>query len=475
MDKSFVPKHNLEAEQSLLWCILIDWNIINWVLWQLTSEMFYDYRNKYVFEAMIVLAKQQVNIDMITIKTQLEQMDQYDPTWKKLLWKINRLLEIWWITYLVELTEIVPSTLSYNQYADIIYEDYTLRRINDALNFWLHNIHNNNLNSQEVLKLLESSIRKIVTWKKLWEIKKIQDILVERMEEMADLDDFSSEKILYSWFESLDSVLWPLMWGNLVVVWWRPWSGKSVFAMNLVNNAIRQDKRIAMFSMEMNEKEIINRFISMNTNIDSFKLKNWKQRPAWVSKEDFEKMRYNDYQNISEKLDYLMQSKFFLDTSSSLTINKIKSRLSLLTLQEDLDLVVIDYLWLIKHEWRWDTKANQIAEITSELKRMAQEFDCPIVLLSQLSRKTEDRIDKRPLLSDLKDSGAIEQDANIVLFLYREAYYDKDTDDKSLEVTIAKSRDWIANTKINLFCDLSKQYIRDATNMELFDYWLTWI
>lgn len=468
-----VPINSLQAEQSVLWALLIDHECFEYVIWFLEPDMFYSDSNKVIYKAMLDLRRNNIPVDLITLKEKLETMEVYDENWKPKLNKEKMLHKVWWISYLTDLTEVVPTTAHTPEYANIIYEKYNLRKLHEAFERWIDNIYIKNMNSTDVLKLLEYSIRSITTWKTSWEVKKIKDIILDRMETLYNFSEHFSERQVYTWFKQLDKLLWPLMWWQLVVIWARPWQGKTAMSLAIADNLVKQNKKVVIFSMEMNEKQIVDRFISMNTWINSHQLSNWTNRPEETSKEEFEKDRWQKILKIQENIDYLLDSDLYLDCSTKLTINKIRSRLSLLNLQwwwKPLDLVIIDYLWLMTPENKWMNKVNEIAEITRALKVIAWEFDVPIILLSQLSRNVDWRNDKIPVLSDLRDSGSIEQDANKVLMLYRDRYYNPTSYDESLTVLIAKNREWKSWNKVHLFYDLPSQKIRDITKEEFMQY-----
>lgn len=239
----------------------------------------------------------------------------------------------------------------------------------------------------------------------------------------------------------------------------------SATVMNMINNNVLLWKKIAFFSLEMNNREIVNRFISMHTEVNSFQLKKWTSKPDNVGKKEFLETRQKQYEHISDKLWDLLDTNLYIDDTTNLTPKKIKARLSRITLQDELDLIVIDYLWLMKADTKWLNKTNEVWEITRELKTMAWEFNCPIICLSQLNRSLESRADKRPMMSDLRDSWSIEQDANQVIFLYRPKYYDEESFDDSLHLIIGKNRDWGSWT-IQVWFNLKKQKLYDLTKEE---------
>ena len=200
----------------------------------------------------------------------------------------------------------------------------------------------------------------------------------------------------------------------------------------------------------------------MHSDVNSFQLKNWTNKPDSHTKEQFLEKRLKELANIEDNLSYLLGKQLFIDDSSNLTPKKIKARLSRITMEQELDLIVVDYIWLMKSDQKWLNKTNETWDISRELKIIAGEFNCPVIAVSQLSREVESRADKRPLMKDLRNSWDLEQDANIKMFMYRDKAYDEYSFDDTLEVIISKNRDW-AKWTINLEFDLRKQLITECT------------
>jgi len=464
-----IPPHDLDIERSLIWSMLIDWSIVSDVISEILIDDIYWLDNKKLYQSIYSLAIKEVSIDLMTVKDSLQSMDVKMQNPKFKWWsdidpfiKTNELESIWWVTTLVELTEWTPSSGNYREYIRIIKKYSNLRKIQRVAKLCLSNI-DNNLPPEEVIKFLEQWIRKATVDNKSGDIILLSEVLSERIEELADwLEDNVSQRTISTWFKDLDIKLWSLQWWNLTVIWWRPWQGKSWIVLNMIYNNILKWKRVAFFSLEMNKREIANRIISMVSDVNSFKLKSWTNRPNHIDKDKFIKWRTSQYEDIIQSIDWVMDKQLYIDDTTNLTPKKIKSRLARITMEEKIDLVVVDYIWLMKSDTKWLNKTNEIADITRELKIIAWEHDCPIIALSQLNRSLESRANKRPMMSDLRDSWAIEQDANQILFLYRDRYYDEFSLDDTLEIIISKNRDWWQWT-INVEYNLEKQLITDCT------------
>jgi len=467
------PKHNREAEMAILWSILIDKDIVVDAVSQLEAEDFYDNDTSIIYKAMSYMAVKNIPIDLLTLKDQLEHMDIKldNPKYKSdsdvnPFIKSNELIAVWWITFLTDLTEIVPTSSNYLEHIKTIKRYSQLRKIRQVVNLCNKNI-DNNLWPEEVLKFLETWIRKVVSQQTSWDIYSLDEIMIERMEELAEGIEWNdSTKTLVTGYKDLDSMTWPMMPWNLVLVWARPSMWKSAFVMNVINNNMIQGKRIAFFSLEMNKREIVNRLISMHTDINSFQLKNWTNKPSNVDKEVFLEWRAKQHYHISEQLDELLWSKLFIDDSTNLTPKKIRARLARLTLEEELDLIVIDYIWLMKSDSKWLNKTNETWDISRELKILAWEHNCPVIALSQLSREVETRANKKPIMKDLRNSGDLEQDSNMILFLYREKAYDEFSFDDTLQVIVSKNRDW-GKWTVRLEFNLQKQLITNCSKEKI--------
>jgi len=467
------PKYSIESEQALLWAMLIDNKIVHDVCSQLKDEDFYITNHQIIYRAIYYLAKNNKDIDLITVKDQLEHMDTKidNPKYK---WqddinpfiKSNELVAIWGMTSLVELTEATAHSWNYLSYIETILRYSQLRKIRKVAQLCETNI-DNNLWPEEVIKLLESWIRNVTRWFTGGDIVWLDEILFKRMDELSEwLQENKTDKLITTWFNLLDNTIWPFMPGNLILVWARPAQWKTAFVMNIINNNLSKDKRIAFFSLEMNHKEIVNRFISMHTDIDSFKLKNWTNKPDYIDKDEFLKSRLKQLNHIEDNLASLLNKQLYIDDSTNLTPKKIKARLSRITMEEELDLIVIDYIWLMKSDVKWLNKTNETWDISRELKIIAWEFNCPVIVLSQLSREVETRWDKRPIMKDLRNSWDLEQDANIIMFLYRDRAYYPDSFDDTLQVIVSKNRDW-GKWTIHLDFNLKKQLITSCSKEKI--------
>lgn len=413
-----VPPHSIEAEQSVLWSLLIDrdWFLIIWDL--LSKDDFYDDRNGKIYEVMLELYTKNKPIDIITVKERLED-----------LWLLN---DIWGIAYIIELTEIVPTSSNIFEYAQIVKNKSVNRKLIRAWNEIIWYWYDEATNINELLEKSEKSLFNVTQVFIKDKLVHISDILESRFEEFAEIHE-NPESVknhrLYTWFKSLDDKLWWLKGWDMIILAARPSMWKTAFSLNLAQNIWFSWKSVAIFSLEMSKEQLTDRLISSSVWINSWKLAKWE-----LEDEEFAK--------LWEAMEKLSKANIYIDDSALWGILDLKSKARRLKMEAGLDLIIIDYLQLMSN-WNSLNRVQEISEISRWIKSLARELNIPIIALSQLSRAVESRTDKRPILSDLRESWSIEQDADIVMMLYREEYYDEFTDRKwIIDITIRKNRNW---------------------------------
>lgn len=413
-----VPPHSLEAEQSVLWSLLIDKDWFITISDILTHEDFYDENNSIIFEIMFNLYKVSKPIDLITVKDKLAD--------KKVLDKI------WWMTYLSELTEIVPTTANIFQYAQTVKNKSVLRRLirtwNEIIAYWY-------AEDEKLNELLEKSEKSLFSVTQTFirnKLVHINEILTWRYEEFSAVhDDPESIKNnrTNTEFPSLDGKLWWLKWWDMIVLAARPSMWKTAFALNLAQNIWFKWKNVAIFSLEMSKEQLTDRMIASAMWINSWKLAKWE-------------LEDEEFMKIWDAMEKLSNANIYIDDTAWWNLTDLKSKCRRLKMESWLDLVIIDYLQLMSN-WNSMNRVQEISEISRWIKALARELDVPIIALSQLSRQLESRPDKRPIMSDLRESWAIEQDADIIMMLYREEYYDEFTERKWVtDILIRKNRNW---------------------------------
>ncbi len=413
-----VPPHSIEAEQSVLWSILIDKDCFI-TIWDLLKESdFYVEANSSIFGVMFDLYKHNKPIDLITVKEKLDD--------KKLLDKIG------WISYLAELTEIVPTTANVFEYAQIVKNKAVLRNLIKAWNEIISYGYDEDKSINDLLEKTEKSVFNVTQVFIQNKLVHINQILEQRFEEFAEIHenpDLIKDHRLHLGFKDLDHKFNGLKWWDMVILAARPSMWKTAFALNLAQNVWYNWKNVAIFSLEMSKEQLTDRMIASAMQIDSWKLAKWE-------------LEDHEFAKIWEAMEKLSQANIYIDDSAGWNLVELKSKCRRLKIESWLDLIVIDYLQLMSN-WNSMNRVQEISEISRWIKSLARELNVPIIALSQLSRTVEQRPDKRPIMSDLRESGSIEQDADIIMMLYREEYYDEFTEKKWItDVLVRKNRNW---------------------------------
>jgi replicative DNA helicase len=411
-----VPPHTLEAEQSVIWSLLIDKDCFITIWDMLKPEDFYSEQNTIIFGIMLDLYKLNKPIDLITVKEKLDD--------KKVLDKV------WWMTYLTELTEIVPTTANIFEYAQIVKNKAVLRNLikswNEIISYW----YDEDKAINELLEKAEKSIFNVTQVFIQNKLVHINEILSQRYEEFAEIHEnpeLIKDHRLQLWFKDIDDKFGGLKGWDMVVVAARPSMWKTAFALNIAQNIGYRNKNIAIFSLEMSKEQLTDRMIASAMEIDSWKLAKWE-------------LEDSEFAKIWEAMEKLSEANIYIDDSAGWNLVDLKSKARRLKIESGLDLIIIDYLQLMSSGNSMN-RVQEVSEISRWIKSLARELKTPIIALSQLSRAVESRPDKRPVMSDLRESGSIEQDADIVMMLYREEYYDEFTEKKWVtDIFIRKNR-----------------------------------
>ena len=413
-----IPPHAIEAEQSVIWSILIDKDCFITIWDMLKAADFYSDSNSIIFGVIFDLYKLNKPIDLITVKEKLDD--------KKILDKIG------WISYLTELTEIVPTTANIFEYAQIVKNKSVLRNLlkcwNQIISYWYDE-------DKPINELLEKSEKSVFDVTQVFIQNKlihINDILNQRYEEFAEIHenpDAIKQHRLQLWFKNLDHKTWWIKWWDLVIIAARPSMWKTAFALNIAQNVWMVWKNVAIFSLEMSKEQLTDRMIASAMEIDSWKLAKWE-------------LEDHEFAKIWEAMEKLSEANIYIDDTAWWSLTDLKSKCRRLKIESWLDLIVIDYLQLMSNGSSFN-RVQEISEISRWLKSLARELNVPVIALSQLSRAVEQRPDKRPVMSDLRESGAIEQDADMILMIYREEYYDEFTEKKWVtDIYMRKNRSW---------------------------------
>lgn len=415
-----LPPHNVEAEKWVISWALLD----SEVMWIYDSDKlgykdFYQKEHSYIYEAIQQLRIARKTIDVVTVSDQLSKN-----------WNLD---VIGGVDYLYDLSSFLFSTQPCSEYSKIVREKSLLRQVLKVCQWISGEVYE----QKDTLQIFDAIEKKIfdLTQNQVGEsIIAIWDILEKRVMEYieyADNPEKLNESKVFSGYEGIDKMLTWFKPGELIILAARPSMGKTAFALNVLNNvALKQQKTVVFISLEMSSESIVDRILSEVAGVPMYKLNGSEQ----MNEEDFSK--------IWEANSTLWVAKIFIDDRGALTVPELKSKLRKLKIEKGwLDIVIIDYLQLMHGTSYAGNRVQEISDISRSLKELARELEVPIMALSQLSRAVEQRVDKKPQLSDLRESGAIEQDADAVLMLHREDYYDPDTDKKgATDVCIRKNR-----------------------------------
>ena len=415
-DITRIPPHSVESEQSILGSILLDKDAIITVAETITPNDFYKNAHKVIYESMLALNNKNEPIDMVTLTDELRKRGYLD--------------DIGGVTYLTSLSTIVPMTSNVERYANIVKEKSMLRQLIKASNDIINIGYEGAESAEEVLDFAEKKIFDISQERTSDDFKPINQVLMDTYDMIESIYSNKSDVTgVTTGFKDLNKKINGLQRTDLILVAARPAVGKTAFALNLVQNAaIKGNASVAVFSLEMSKEQLAQRMIAAQSNVELKKMKTGTLNDA-------------DWPRIISAMAVMSDAKIFIDDTPGIKINELRSKCRKLKMDQGLDLVMIDYLQLMESDSKNESRQQEISKISRSLKILAKELDCPVVALSQLSRAPEQRADHRPVLSDLRESGAIEQDADIVMFLYRDEYYHSDSEKKDLaEIIIAKNR-----------------------------------
>lgn len=383
----------------------------------LSDEDFYREDNKIIYSAIMNLYNRGDAIDIITVKSELSSMGKFEA--------------VGGLEYLAELPEKVPTTANVDKYIKIVEEKSTLRTLIRTANELITLGYDPTQEVEELMDNAEKKIFGVMQSRTQKSYSSMKDILVDTFIELEELYNRKQHVTgVPTGFIDLDYKTAGLHGSELILVAARPAMGKSAFALNIATNAaVRAKTPVAIFSLEMSKEQMANRILCSEALVDSNKVRTGK-------------VEDDDWTKLAEASGILSEAQIFIDDTPGISIMEIRAKCRKMKLEKDIGLVVIDYLQLVQgSNKRAGSREQEIAEISRSLKILAKEINVPVIALSQLSRAPEQRPDHRPMLSDLRESGSIEQDADIVMFLYRDDYYNQDSDKKNVaEVILAKHR-----------------------------------
>lgn len=432
-----VPPQNIEAEQAVLGAMMIDREAISKATELLRDNDFYRQDHRAVFQVIVDLFNSNQAVDMVTVTEALK--------------RAGKLEDVGGIQFITYLANAVPTAANVSYHAKIVEEKSLLRQL---ISVSTQIAGSGYEGSEDVNTLLDNAERMIlgVSERKISRdfapIKEVVMSAVDRIDELYNKKGGITG--LATGFIDFDHLTSGLQPSDLILIAARPSMGKTALVLNMAQNiAIREKKAVAFFSLEMSKEQLVQRMLCSEASIDSSRL-----RIGELEDKDWEKLIW--------AADGLSQAQIFIDDTPGITVMEMRAKARRLKVEHDLQLVVIDYLQLMQGSGKKNSENRQqeLSDISRSLKALARELNVPVVALSQLSRSVESRQSKRPMLSDLRESGALEQDADLVGFLYREDYYDRDTENKNItELIIAKHRNGPVDT-VKLF--FHKQFTRFA-------------
>jgi replicative DNA helicase len=434
-----VVPHSREAEEAVIGSILINPEAYYEVAGFLQPEDFYIYKHRWIYQAFIRLHEQRAPIDILTVTEELDQM--------------GYLGEVGGSAYLAALISNVPTALHATAYGHMVENTAIRRRMIDAANSIVKTAYKDELAIDTAINDAERAVFGISERRLTSDLQPIQKVLSEYFDRVGDLANRDEGTYgVPTKFRDLDLLLGGLQPSDLLIIAGRPGQGKTSFMLSIAKNAARQaDKHVAIFSMEMSNEQLVQRLISQETGIDAQRLR-------------LGKLKGDEWNLFAEAVEALGRTQIFLDDTPSITPTQVRAKCRRLHLEHRLDLVVIDYLQLMQGDFRTDNRVQEVSYISRNLKTLARELNVPVLAAAQLSRAIEQRSDKKPVLSDLRESGSLEQDADIVMFIYRE---DKDKDDTIMknvaDIIVSKHRNGPTGKVSLVFREHLAQFVDAAT------------
>ncbi|MBB3110893.1 replicative DNA helicase [Paenibacillus phyllosphaerae] len=439
-----VPPQNTEAEQAVLGAVLLQTEALVTTMERLRSEDFYTPSHQLIYEAMIELGEANQPIDLVTLTAHLQGKQQLE--------------EVGGVSYLAKLGNAVPTAANVDYYAQIVEEKSLLRRLIRTATQIVSNGYAAADDIGLMLSDAEQRILELSNRRSSSGFISIREVLMEAFEKVEQLySNKGTSTGIPSGFIDLDKMTAGFQRNDLIIVAARPSVGKTAFALNIAQNVgVRAKETVAIFSLEMSAVQLVNRMICAESNVDAGRL-----RTGYLEGDDWEK--------LTMAISALSEAQIYIDDTPGITVADIRAKCRRLKKERGLGMILIDYLQLIQGRGKaGENRQQEVSEISRTLKQIARELEVPVIALSQLSRGVEQRQDKRPMMSDLRESGSIEQDADIVAFLYRDDYYDKESEKKNIiEIIIAKQRNGPVGTVELAFLKSFNKFVSlDRTHQE---------
>ena len=411
-----IPPQNVEAEQAVLGAMLLSHDAVIVAMEKLQSQDFYRDVHRIIFEAMEHLHRENKEIDVITLPDELKRMKKLD--------------DVGGLEYVLNLPNLVGSAANIEYYANIVAEKALARNLISTCTELTTEAYDGQKETEALLDDAERRILQLSDTKNRGDFASVGAVVEVTLDKITKLyENKAGLTGLPTGFRDLDRMTSGPQPSDLILVAARPSMGKTAFTLNIAQNVgVRQHKTVAFFSLEMSQEQLVQRLLCQIAHIDSQKL-----RTGQLNSDE-------EWTRLTDACDKLYESPIYIDDTPGISVAEMRSKARRLKSEHGLDLIIVDYLQLMQGR-NAESRQQEISEISRSLKALARELKVPLIALSQLSRSVESRQDKRPMLSDLRESGALEQDADIVSFLYREDYYDKETENQHItEVILAKHR-----------------------------------
>lgn len=423
---------SIEAEQSIIGAMIIDKSAIVKVAEKLKEEDFYRDGHKVIYKAIFEMFKDDMAVDLLTLLEYLKSAD--------LLEKAGG------VAYITEVSSSVLTTANLSSYIEIVEQKSILRKLIRASTKIIEDSYNKQTEVQNVLDSAEKKIFDISEKRTNNDFEPLKDVLERGFVEIERLYNNKGEITgVGSGIKDLDAKTSGFQKGDMVLIAARPSMGKTTFALNIAEHAaLREGKSVVIFSLEMSKEQLAYKLLCSEANVDMLSLRTGA-------------LEDKDWENIARATGPLSKAKIYIDDTAGVTVMEMRSKCRRIKMEYGIDLIMIDYLQLMSGS-NSESRQQEVSEISRSIKALAKEMECPVIALSQLSRAPEQRADHRPMLSDLRESGSIEQDADIVMFLYRDEYYNKETEDKNVaECILAKQRNGpVGTVKMAFIGALSK-------------------
>jgi replicative DNA helicase len=433
--------HSREAEEAVVGAVLINPEVYYDVAQFLQADDFYIHRNKWIWEAFTSLHEQRIPIDLLTLTEELDRKGQ--------------LAEIGGPAYLTSLVNQVPTSLNAESYGHIVEAHSIRRKMIHAANSIASLAYNEDSTIDHVMDEAEKAVFTVSERRLRHDVEPISVVLSQYYDRIDDLAKRDEEIFgVPTGFIDLDKLLGGLQASDLLIIAGRPGQGKTGFLLSVAKNAaLTHKKHVAIFSLEMSNEQVVQRLIAQETGIDSQRLRTGK-------------LHENEWPLFTHAVEVMSDTHIFLDDTPAITPLQLRTKCRRLHLEHHLDLIILDYLQLMGGDTRTDNRVQEVSYISRNLKILARELNVPVLAAAQLSRAVEQRSDKRPVLSDLRESGSLEQDADIVMFIYRPDQYEKDTVKQNVaEIIVAKHRNGPVGTVELVFRNALAKFENAATKM----------